>query len=81
MNLRVLGSVFLGHYCIGCWIFADLGVGVGVWLGPAFTKLLVGFLGLGVFSLDREDFRGKWWFRVGYCPYFENCIVDASISL
>ena len=41
MDLRILGLVFLGHYYIDCWIFADLGVGVGVWLGPAFTKLLV----------------------------------------
>ena len=43
MDLRILGLVFLGHYYIDCWIFADLGVGVGVWLGPAFTKPLVGF--------------------------------------
>jgi hypothetical protein len=21
----------------------------------------------------------KWWFCSGVCPYFENCIVDASI--
>ncbi|GAA3601745.1 hypothetical protein GCM10022235_86580 [Kribbella ginsengisoli] len=27
------------------------GSGVAVWLGPALTKLRVGFLGLGVFSL------------------------------
>ena len=32
------GSVFLGHYYTG--IFADLGV--AVWLGPVFTKPLVG---------------------------------------
>ena len=35
------GLVFLGHYYINCWIFADLRVGVDVWLGPALTKLLV----------------------------------------
>ena len=52
MDLRILGSVFLGHYYINCWIFADLRVGVGVWLGPAFTKLLVVASGSGVFSLD-----------------------------
>ena len=58
----VRGSVFLGHCYIGCWVPVwILGVGVGVWLGPAFIKLLVGFLGLGVFSLGREDLRGKWW--------------------
>ena len=40
-SLRRDGLVFLGHYYINCWIFADLRVGVGVWLGPALTKLLV----------------------------------------
>ena len=54
-------------------------VGVVVWLGPAFTKLLVVVSLLGVFSLVGLllDVSGGWgWCS---CPYFENCIVDASI--
>ena len=69
------GSVFLGHYYTG--IFADLGV--AVWLGPVFTKPLVMILLLGVFSLVGGLFDvggGCGWCS---CPYFENCIVDASI--
>jgi len=50
MNLRVLGSVFLGHLLHRWWIFADRR-GVVVWLGPVFTKPLVMILLLGVFSL------------------------------
>jgi hypothetical protein len=53
----------------------------GGWLGPALTKLLVGLLDGCVVSLD-GGFSGVWWLW-GWCscPYFENCIVDASISL
>jgi hypothetical protein len=53
--------------------------GVVVWLGPALTKPLVMAFVLGVFSLvwvlfDVGGVQG--WCS---CPYFENCIVDASI--
>jgi hypothetical protein len=52
---------------------------VVVWLGPAFTKLLVGMFDLGVVSLGwvfLDVSGGCGWCS---CPYFENCIVDASI--
>jgi hypothetical protein len=66
----------LGHGHIECEL------GVMMWLGPALTKLLVlGACGC-VVSLRVARVSGKWWFRVRCsCPYFENCIVDASISL
>jgi hypothetical protein len=60
-----------------CW---DLcGFWCGGWLGPAFAILLVGFWVLGVVALVFGVLAvsgGCGWFS---CPYFENCIVDASI--
>ena len=56
-----------------------IAVGVVVWLGPAFIKLRVMVFCPGVFALVGAlfDVSGGWgWFS---CPYFENCIVDASI--
>jgi hypothetical protein len=73
-SLRRGGSVFLGHL-----LHQSFGVGVVVWLGPVFTKPLVMILLLGVFSLGGGLFGvggGCGWCS---CPYFENCIVDASI--
>ena len=72
--------VFLGHLLHRLFNpFVGLLVGVVVWLGPAFTKLLVVVPGWGGFS-------PVWALSVGSggsgwcsCPYFENCIVDASI--
>ena len=54
-------------------------VGVVVWLGPAFTKLFWSGVCSGVFfpRADAGGAGGGWgWCS---CPYFENCIVDASI--
>ena len=73
-----IGLVFLGHLLHRWWIFADRR-GVVVWLGPALTKLLVMASVSGVFSLvgccPRVVVVQGWC----SCPYFENCIVDASI--
>lgn len=52
---------------------------VGVWLGPVFIKPLVMVFLLGVVALVgmvSEVGGGCGWCS---CPYFENCIVDASI--
>ena len=50
-----------------------------VWLGPALTKLRVGLSSLGVFSLGLEVLDVSGGLGRFSCPYFENCIVDASI--
>jgi hypothetical protein len=58
-----------------------LGVGVVVWLGPALTILLVGgprLLGGFAWWCGLLGVSGGRWGRWS-CPYFENCIVDASI--
>ncbi len=63
----------LGHCSTDCgWVW---------WLGPAVTKLLVVCL-MGVLFPWMVGLSGVWW-GLGRCscPYFENCIVDASISL
>jgi hypothetical protein len=50
------------------------------WLGPALIRLLVGVFVGCVVSLEDASCTCKWWVK-GWCscPYFENCIVDASI--
>jgi hypothetical protein len=77
LGVRGLGLVFLGHGCTG-----SFGVGCVWWLGPALTKRLVWVSGLGVLF---PWFGCLYWQVVVWgwlsCPYFENCIVDASIFL
>ena len=84
MTLWVLcGLVSLVTCCTGCFALGGWWlVGVVVWLGPAFIRLLclvgvcrVVFLDGGLLVLV----SGGWgWCS---CPYFENCIVDASIFI
>ena len=55
-------------------------VGVVVWLGPALTKLLVVGSRWGVLFPFASVFPRVVVVRIRCsCPYFENCIVDASI--
>lgn len=75
-GVRGLGLFLLGHGCTG-----SLRIWCVWWLGPALTKLRWGsFFWVCCFP-------GGWVLRCvvvrGWCscPYFENCIVDASISL
>jgi hypothetical protein len=70
-----------GFGTVSSRVTVTLGFWCGGWLGPALTKLLVGSLSGCVVSLG-GGFGGVWWMWSWFsCPYFENCIVDASISL
>ena len=51
------------------------------WLGPAFDKPSRGFLAGWVVSLGEDVFVAGVGLWLVFCPYFENCIVDASIFL
>ena len=50
-----------------------------MWLGPALTKLLVTMHLRGVYSPEGGCPRVVVAKIRLSCPYFENCIVDASI--
>ena len=66
MDLRILGLVFLGHYCTGSlriWCSCVAGAGSHQTTGEAFHCS-------GVFSLGSGSFRGKWWIGSVFLPVF-----------
>jgi hypothetical protein len=72
--------VFLGHLLHRLCIPLGIVVGVVVWLGPAFIKLFWSGVCSGV-CFPSGWMPGGAGGGCGWCscPYFENCIVDASI--